>query len=60
VSLLSSYIRKQVKKRGFASFLMKVGDTAVKLTPNPADDVLWGKIRKVLKTAKVADLLEKK
>lgn len=49
MSLLSSYIRKQVKKHGFASFLMKVGDTAVKLTPNPADDIAWAKIKTFIK-----------
>ena len=57
MSILSSYIKKQVKKRGFAGFLMRVGDVAVKLTPNKADDVLWAKIRKALKTGKVAEIL---
>ena len=57
MSILSSYIKKQVKKRGFAGFLMRIGDVAVKLTPNPADDILWAKIRKALKAGKVAELL---
>jgi hypothetical protein len=36
---------------------MRVGDVAVKLTPNKADDVLWAKIRKALKAGKVAEIL---
>ena len=60
MSVLSSYIKKQLKKHGFAGFLMRIGDVAVKLTPNPADDVLWGKIRKVLKTGRIADLMQTK
>ena len=57
MSILSSYVKKQLKKHGFAGFLMRIGDMAVKLTPNPADDILWAKIRKALKTGKVAEIL---
>tara|TARA_R100001244_G_C5161867_1_gene131076 strand:- start:706 stop:906 length:201 start_codon:yes stop_codon:yes gene_type:complete len=60
VSILSSYIKKQLKKHGFAGFVMKVGDVAVKLTPNPADDILWDKIRKALRTGKVSHLMKNK
>ena len=49
MSILSSYIKKQLKKHGFAGFVMKVGDVAVKLTPNPADNVAWDKIRDYIK-----------
>jgi|TARA_Y100000296_G_scaffold32283_1_gene37372 hypothetical protein len=60
VSVISSYVKKQLKKHGFAGFLMRIGDVAVKLTPNPADDVVWAKARKILKAGKVADLLRQK
>jgi|TARA_R100001530_G_scaffold6910_2_gene7806 hypothetical protein len=60
VSVISSYVKKQLKKHGFAGFLMRIGDVAVKLTPNPADDAVWAKARKILKAGKVTDLLRKK
>ena len=51
VSLLSSYIKRQTKKRGLIGLLLKVGDLAVKITPNAADDVAWRKIRSYIKEA---------
>ena len=45
MSLFSSYIRRQTKKHGLIGLLLKVGDLAVKLTPNVADDVGWARIR---------------
>lgn len=49
MSLLSSYMKKQVKKHGFSGLLIKVGDMAVKLTPNPADNIAWAKIKASIK-----------
>ena len=40
---------KQVKKRGLVNLLIRVGDLAVKITPSPADNAVWSKIRSYIK-----------
>ena len=49
MSILSAYVKRQVKKRGLVNLLIKVGDLAVKITPNPADNAAWSKIRAYIK-----------
>jgi hypothetical protein len=34
-----------VKKHGLTGFLLKIGDVAVKVTPNSGDDIVWRKIK---------------
>lgn len=48
MSLLSSYIKKQIKKKGLGGFLIKVGDLAVKITPTRADNIAWAKIKALI------------
>tara|TARA_R100000750_G_C2329627_1_gene89641 strand:- start:646 stop:876 length:231 start_codon:yes stop_codon:yes gene_type:complete len=45
LSVLSSIIKRQVKKHGLTGFLLKIGDVAVKVTPNSGDDIVWRKIK---------------
>ena len=52
MSILSAYVKRQVKKRGLVNLLIKVGDLAVKITPNPVDDAAWSKIRAYIKEQK--------
>jgi len=49
MSMLSSYIKRQIKKMGVKSFIMKVLDIIVKLTPSKKDDEMVVKIKKVIK-----------
>tara|TARA_Y100001951_G_scaffold99294_1_gene101125 strand:+ start:310 stop:468 length:159 start_codon:yes stop_codon:yes gene_type:complete len=48
MSVLSSWVRRQVMKRGMKGFIIKVLDLAVKTTPSKKDDELLAKIKKVL------------
>lgn len=48
MSLLSSYIRREIKKRGTKGFILKILEIITKLTPSKADDILVGQIKKVL------------
>ena len=49
MSMLSAWIRKQVKKKGAKSFILKVLGYVVKATPSKKDDEMVDKIKKVLK-----------
>ena len=47
---VSNLIKKQVKKKGgLAGILIWVGDIAVKATPDVKDDLLWNKVKAILK-----------
>ena len=48
MSLLSSYIKRQVKKHGAKVFIFKVLDIIVKYTPSKKDDQLVAKIKQVV------------
>ena len=48
--MLKLAIRKFVKKHGFISILLKVGDIAVKVTKTKKDDAAWAKIKKAIKS----------
>ena len=49
MSMLSSYIKRQVKKMGVKAFILKVASIIVKLTPSKEDDKMLVEIKKVLK-----------
>ena len=49
MSMLSSWVKRQVRKRGMKAFILKVLDIAVKATPSKKDDELVEKIKAVLK-----------
>jgi|TARA_R100000322_G_scaffold150561_1_gene107716 hypothetical protein len=50
MSIVSKLIKKQVKKKGgLAGILIWVGDIAVKATPDVKDDLLWNKVKAILK-----------
>ena len=49
MSMLSSWVKRQVKKRGMKAFILKVLDILVKLTPSKKDDEMLAKIKAVLK-----------
>ena len=46
--MLSSWVRRQIKKRGMKAFIIKVLDIAVKATPSKKDDEMLKKIKEVL------------
>jgi len=48
MSMLSSYIKKQVRKMGVKAFIMKVLNTIVKLTPSKKDDQMVEKMKEVM------------
>jgi hypothetical protein len=48
MSMLSSYIKRQIKKKGAKAFILKVLDTIVKLTPSKKDDEMVAEMKKVL------------
>lgn len=48
MSMLSSYVKRQVKKYGAKAFIIKVIDLIVKATPSKKDDELVAKIKKAL------------
>ena len=52
MSMLSSYIKRQIKKMGVKAFIMKVLDIIVKLTPTKKDDEMVAKIKQVIKEFK--------
>lgn len=47
--MLSSYIKRQIKKMGVKAFMIKVLDTIVKITPSKEDDKIVAEVKKVLK-----------
>tara|TARA_Y100000296_G_C4959904_1_gene150439 strand:- start:66 stop:227 length:162 start_codon:yes stop_codon:yes gene_type:complete len=48
MSMLSSYIKRQVKKHGARALIVKVLDIIVKATPSKKDDEMVAKIKEVL------------
>jgi len=48
MSMLSSYIKRQIKKHGAKKFIIKVVDIIVKATPSKKDDELVAKIKKAM------------
>ena len=53
MSMLSSWIRRQVKKRGAKALIIKVLDIVASATPSKKDDEMVAKIKEVL--AKLED-----
>jgi|TARA_R100001530_G_scaffold5_1_gene39 hypothetical protein len=51
--LIEKEVARHVKKYDIKAILIKVGDMAVKASPNKADDILWGQIKKFIKDAKI-------
>ena len=49
MSMLSSWVKRQVKKRGMKAFILKVLDIAVQATPSKKDDEMLSKIKNVIK-----------
>jgi hypothetical protein len=50
--MLSSYVKRQVKKYGAKAFIIKVIDLIVKVTPSKKDDALVAKIKKAMESFK--------
>ena len=48
MSMLSVWVKRQVRKRGMKAFIIKVLDIAVKATPSKKDDEMLKKIKEVL------------
>ena len=48
MSMLSSWVKRQIKKKGAKVFIMKVLDMIVKATPSKKDDEMVAKIKEVL------------
>jgi len=48
MSMLSSWVRRQVKKKGAKAFMLKVLDMIVKATPSKKDDEMVAKIKEVM------------
>ena len=48
MSMLSSWVKRQIKKKGSKVFIMKVLDMIVKATPSKKDDEMVAKIKEVL------------
>ena len=46
--MLSSYIRRHVKKRGAKALMLKILEMIVKATPSKKDDKMLAEIKKVL------------
>jgi hypothetical protein len=48
MSMLSSWVRRQVRKKGAKVFILKVLDMIVSATPSKKDDEMVAKIKKIL------------
>ena len=48
MSLLSSYIKREIKKKGTKGFILKILGMITKLTPSKKDDLLLAEVKKVL------------
>tara|TARA_Y100000296_G_C4939522_1_gene140716 strand:- start:64 stop:222 length:159 start_codon:yes stop_codon:yes gene_type:complete len=48
MSMLSSWVKRQVKKHGAKALIVKVLDIIVKATPSKKDDEMVAKIKEVL------------
>ena len=47
--MLSSWVRKQVKKKGAKAFMLKILDIIVSATPSKKDDEMLAEIKDVMK-----------
>ena len=52
MSMLSSYIKRKVKKHGAKGFIIMVLDIKVKMTPSKEDDRMVAKIKKAMDSFK--------
>jgi len=52
MSMLSSYVKRQIKKMGIKAFIIKILDIIVKLTPSKKDDELVAKLKIVIEEFK--------
>ena len=48
MSMLSKWVRKQVKKKGAKAFIIKILDMVVAATPSKKDDEMVAKVKEVL------------
>ena len=48
MSMLSSWVKRQVKKKGAKALMLKVLEIIVKATPSKKDDEMVAKIKEVL------------
>ena len=48
MSMLSSWVRKQVKKKGAKAFMLKILDIIVSVTPSKKDDEMLAEIKDVM------------
>lgn len=48
MSMLSSWIKRQVRKKGAKVFILKVLDIIVEATPSKKDDEMLAEIKKVM------------
>ena len=48
MSMLSSWVRKQVKKKGAKAFMIKILDMIVAATPSKKDDEMVAKIKETM------------
>ena len=48
MSMLSTWVKRQVRKRGMKAFIIKVLDIAVEATPSKKDDEMLKKVKQVL------------
>jgi len=48
MSMLSSWVKRQVKKKGAKAFIIKVLDIIAAATPSKKDDKIVAEIKKVL------------
>ena len=48
MSMLSSWVKRQVKKKGAKVFILKVLDMIVKATPSKKDDEMVARIKEVM------------
>ena len=48
MSMLSSWVRKQVKKKGAKALIVKILDMVVAATPSKKDDEMVAKVKEVL------------
>lgn len=52
MSVLSSYIKRKIKKHGTKGFIIIVLDVIVKMTPSKEDDRMVAKIKKAMESFK--------
>ena len=48
--MLKILLKKYIKKHGFKKIIIKVGDSAVKVTKSKKDDKAWAEAKKVIES----------